>query len=211
MSKSKASGISKWEKWFLLGGVHVALSGFVYYFNERVFGPEEAKFYLSPLIVLAVVSIIAGRHIHRGDATEVFRRKAFHVELLILSVLLLNVVVSMMVLREMSLATQAEGRFDRNLQTASSLDYLAQRELVSSLVKEQPTSKIKVFQQKEQILVGLLFLELLVGMGGGLLLVAYSLGDSDGNGEIDIFEEEDEEEKEVQPKKKRKSAFVYEE
>lgn len=206
MSKSNSTGLTKSEKWFLLGGIHVALSAFVYYFNVRVFGAEDAKFYVSALAVLAIVSIIAARHIQSGDATEVFRKIAFKVELAILCVLFLNVVVSMMVLREMSLATQAEDRFDRNIGVASKLkSEEAQDRLVAAIVGGKRPTKIEVFQEKEKILVVLLFLELAVGMGGALWLVAYSLGDSDKNGEVDWFEEE---EPEPTPKAAKKSSLA---
>lgn len=208
MSKSNSTGLTKSEKWLLLGGIHVALSAFVYYFNVRVFGQEDAKFYAAPLVVLGVVSYIAARHIHSGEATEVFRKKAFQVELAILSVLLLNVVVSMMVLREMSLAGQAESRFDRHLGTASRLRSTdAQERLVAAIVSGKQPTKIQVFQEKEKILVGLLFLELVVAMGGGLWLVAYSLGDADKNGEIDFFEDNSEDEEELPAKGKKKTSF----
>lgn len=195
--KSNQSGLSKGEKWFLLGGVHLALSAFVYYFNVRVFGKDDAVFYIAPLVVLAVVSLIAGRHILGGDSTPEFQRKAFQVELAILGVLFLNVVVSMMVLREMSLASQAEARFDKNVQTATRLRSAdAQDRLIGALVAGKSPTKTEVFQQKERILVGLLFLELFVAMGGGLMLVAYSIGDADKNGKVDMFEDEEEEEEE---------------
>lgn len=198
------SGLSKGEKWFLLGGVHLALSSFVYYFNVRVFGEEDAAFYIAPLVVLAVVSLIAGRHIQAGNSTPEFQRKAFQVELSILGILFLNVVVSMMVLREMSLASQAEVRFDKNVESATKLRSVdAQDRLIGALVAGKSPTKTEVFQQKERILVGLLFLELFVAMGGGLMLVAYSIGDSDKNGKVDIFEEDEEEEEEMPARKGR--------
>ena len=207
MGQDMSQGLMKWEKWLLLGGPHIALSAFVYYFNIRVFGEEDAKFYVAPLAVMAIVSFIAARHIHTGGSTSVFRTRALQAELSILAVLLLNVCISMMVLREMSLAGQAEKRMDGNLERATKLKSLeAQDRLVAAVLMGKGSNKIQVFQEKEKILVGLLFLELLVAMGWGLVLVAYSVGDADKNGKVDFFEEEEEEPE--PPAKKGKKQFT---
>ena len=203
----KKNLLASWEKWALMGSVHMILSCFVYYFNLRVFGPDDAPFYGFILVFLGVVSFFAAYHIRTNEATSKFTYVAFVVEVCILLVLAVHVVVSLSVLREMSLAGQSEKRFDVNLTTASKFKSETLQSRALNMIAGQKTeTKSAVFKRQEEWLRYLLIFELAAGLIGAISLVAYSLGDKDKNGKIDFFEDEEEEAASPPPPAEEKKA-----
>jgi len=114
-------GFASWEKWALMSVIILGLSSIVVYFNFRVFRIEDGWPYSAVVSFIVLLSFIVTRHIKRNPVTTNFLRSAFVFEILLCAVLCGNVVYSLSVLREMSVAGQNEKEWREAIDSVSKL------------------------------------------------------------------------------------------
>lgn len=205
-SNSPAPGFAAWEKWALMSVIVLGLSGVVVWFNVRVFGWADGAPYIAVVAFMVLVSLLITRHIKRRPVTANFVRAAFVFEILLTVALGVNVTYSLSVMREMSVAGQAEERQTENLKaTTANVEAIskltspaAQRAAARALEAQQkgqpgsdpaqPSTRAGVFASKEKVLFWIMIAELSVAMLATFSLLGLSVFDRDMSGIPDFLE-----------------------
>ena len=199
-------GFAAWEKWSILSVVLLGLAGVVVWFNLRVFGWQDGAPYIAVVAFIVLVSFITTRHIKRNPVTTNFLKAAFVFEILLTVALGVNVAYSLSVMREMSVAGQAEEQHSRDLQTTSqTVDSIAkltspaaQRAAARALEAQQKAqagekpaqviTRAAVFSANEKVLFWIMIAELSVAMLATFTLLGLSVFDRDMSGVPDFLE-----------------------
>lgn len=205
-SNNAPAGFASWEKWALMSVIILGLSGVVVYFNLRVFGIQDGAPYCAVVLFMVLVSLLITRHIKRRPVTVNFVRAAFVFEVLLTIALGVNVTYSLSVMREMSVAGQAEERQTENLKaTTQNVEAIgkltspaAQRAAARALEAQQKAqagdkpapvvSRAAVFSANEKVLFWIMIAELSVAMLATFTLLGLSVFDRDMSGVPDFLE-----------------------
>ena len=205
-SNNPPAGFAAWEKWSILSVVLLGLAGVVVWFNVRVFGWQDGAPYIAVVAFIVLVSFITTRHIKRNPVTTNFLKAAFVFEILLTVALGVNVAYSLSVMREMSVAGQAEERQTENLKaTTQNVEAIgkltspaAQRAAARALEAQQKAqagekpaqivTRAAVFSANEKVLFWIMIAELSVAMLATFTLLGLSVFDRDMSGVPDFLE-----------------------
>lgn len=182
-------GFAPWEKWALMSIIILGLSGIIIYFNYRTFGMADGLPYTAVIAFIILISLLITRHIRYNPVTTNFLRAAFVFEVLLTAALALNVVYSLSVMREMSVASQAETSRKETLDSISKLrGSRAQRQALEMVKGEEVKGRQTIFADKERWLFWIMIAELGIGVLATFVLLGLSVFDKDKDGVPDVLQ-----------------------
>ncbi len=191
-SRSQKFGFAGWEKWALMSVIILGLSSVIVYFNFRVFGMADGWPYTAVVAFIVLLSLIVTRHVKQNPVTTNFLRAAFIFEVLLCVVLCLNVVYSLSVMREMSVAGQNEKEWREAIDSVSKLRGRNNQKQALQQLKQDGykiQTRQEVFVEKEQVLFWIMMAELTVALLATFVLLGYSVFDRNNNGVMDFLED----------------------
>ncbi len=193
MQQQKRPGFESWEKWALMSVIILALAGIIIYFNLRVFGWLDGAPYIAVVGYIVLLSFLITRHIKYNPVTYNFLRSAFAFEVLLTIALGVNVVYSLSVMREMSVAGQGQQSQKEMLDSIGKLR--GSRNQGDALKKfggdGDNRTRVQVFTENERVLFWIMMGELGIALIATFVLLGLSVFDKNKDGVMDVFQSEE--------------------